>query len=85
MATSLNLTTGTTYEITLQGAQRWVRIARLVSVLPGALVLELDNGRQLRVPQAAIVSARPLAGSGASGRGDLAPRRSPAKAPGRGV
>ncbi|MBO0786611.1 MAG: ATP-binding protein, partial [Actinobacteria bacterium] len=85
VATSLNLTTGTTYEITLQGAQRWVRIARLVSVLPGALVLELDNGRQLRVPQAAIVSARPLAGSGPS-PGGLAPsRRGTAKAPGRGV
>jgi hypothetical protein len=87
VATSLNLTAGTKYEITLQGTQRWVRIARLVSVLPGALVLELDNGRQLRVPQAAIISARPLAGSGPSAHGgDPRPaRKSPAKAPGRAV
>ena len=87
VAPSLNLTTGTKYEITLQGAQRWVRIARLVSVLPDVLVLELDDGRQVKVPQAAIISARPLSGSGPSPHGgDLAPsRRSLPNAPGRAV
>ncbi len=87
VATSLNLTTGTRYEITLQGAKRWVRIARLVSVLPGALILELDDGRQLRVPQAALISARPLTGSGPSSHGGdpASSRRSLPKAPGRAV
>src|SRR5437764_14283038 len=87
VATSLNLKAGARYEITLQGAQRWVRIARLVSVLPEVLVLELDDGRQVRVPRAAIISARPLAGSGPASRGgDLTPsRRSSQNAPGRTV
>jgi hypothetical protein len=87
VATSLKLTTGMKYEITLQGTQRWVRTARLVSVLPGALVLELDNGHQIKVPQAAIISARPLAGSAHSHQGgDAAPsRRSLPNAPGRAV
>ena len=78
MATGLNLTAGTTYEITLQGAQRWVRRARVVSVLPGAMVLELDDGRQVSIPPEAIIAARPLTGSGpspgdgvASSRGSL--------------
>jgi hypothetical protein len=85
VATSLNLKPGTRYEITLQGAQRWVRIARLVSVQPDVLVLELDDGREVRVPQAAIISARPLPGTGPASRGgDLTPsRRSPHNAPGR--
>lgn len=60
MATSLNLRTGAKYEITLQGAQRWVRMARILSVRPDVLVLELDDGRQLTVPPAAIISARPV-------------------------
>jgi hypothetical protein len=60
VSTSLSLRTGATYEITLQGAQRWVCIARIVSVLPGALVLQLDSGRQIAVPEAAVISARPL-------------------------
>jgi hypothetical protein len=78
VATGLDLTAGTTYEITLQGAQRWVRRARVVSVLPGAMVLEFDDGRQVRVPRDAIIAARPLTGSGrlpgdgvASSRGSL--------------
>src|SRR5258708_30646601 len=69
VATSLNLRTGAKYEITLEGAQRWVRIARILSVLPDVLVLELDDGRQLTVPQAAITSARPLTGAGLAPRG----------------
>jgi hypothetical protein len=60
VAANLNLRTGATYEITLQGAQRWVQAARIVSVLPDTLVLELDNGHQLAVPRAAVISARPL-------------------------
>ncbi len=76
VATSLNLSTGAKYEITLQGAQRWVRIARILSVLPDVLVLELDDGRQLTVPQAAIISARPLTGAGLAPRGsELSPVR----------
>ncbi len=76
MATSLNLRIGAKYEITLQGAQRWVRIARILSVLRDVLVLELDDGRQLTVPQAAIISARPLTGAGLPPRGsELAPAR----------
>ena len=77
MATSLNLKAGAEYEITLQGAQRWVRKARVLSVRPERLVLQLDDGRRLTVPPSAIISARPVAGA------DLAPRgteRSPAPA-----
>ena len=87
MATGLNLTAGTTYEITLQGAQRWVRTARLVSVLPGVLVLELDDGRRVKVPPDAIISARPLTGSGASpnGGGPVSSPGSLPNAPGRAV
>ena len=78
MATSLNLTAGITYEITLQGAQRWVRTARVVSVQPGATVLEFDDGRRVRIPPDAIIAARPLTGSGlspASPGGSLASSR----------
>jgi len=53
--TSLNLRAGAEYEITLQGAQRWVRKARILSVLPDRLELQLDDGRQLTVPQRAII------------------------------
>jgi hypothetical protein len=63
VATSLNLRAGAEYEITLQGAQRWVRKARIVSVGPDRLVLQLDDGRQLTVPPRSIISARPLAGA----------------------
>jgi hypothetical protein len=81
VATSLNLRTGAKYEITLQGGQRWVRIARIVSVLPDRLVLQFDDGRQLTVPQAAIISARPLAGDGqARGGSERAPARTEAHA-----
>jgi hypothetical protein len=69
VATSLNLRAGAKYEITLQGAQRWVRIARILSVSPEQLVLQLDDGRQLTVPQRAIISARPLAGTDPARRG----------------
>ena len=62
MATSLNLRAGAEYEITLQGTQRWVRKARILSVRPDRLVLQLDDGQQLSVPPRAILSARPLAG-----------------------
>ena len=72
MATSLNLRTGARYEFTLQGAQRYVRIARILTVLPDVVVLQLDDGRQLTIPQAALISARPLTGPAPSG-GDLAP------------
>ena len=87
MATGLDLTAGTTYEITLQGAQRWVRIARVVSVLPGAMVLEFDDGRQVRIPRDAIIAARPLTGSGPSPGGTVASARGSllANAPGRAV
>ena len=64
VATSLNLRAGAKYEITLQGAQRWVRMARILSVRPDVLVLELDDGRQLTVPPAAIISARPVLSAG---------------------
>src|SRR5438477_1987717 len=69
VATSLHLRAGARYEITLQGARRWVRIARILSVLPDQLVLQLDDGRQLTVPQRAILSARPLAVSDKAPRG----------------
>lgn len=75
MATSLNLRAGAKYEITLQGAQRWVRIARILTVLPDVLVLQLDDGRQLTVPQAAIISARPVSGARAGQAGGA--RRAP--------
>ena len=87
MATGLNLTAGTTYEITLQGAKRWVRTARVVSVLPGETVLEFDDGRQVRIPRDAIIAARPLTGSGPSPGGTVASARGSllANAPGRAV
>jgi hypothetical protein len=87
VATGLNLTAGTTYEITLQGAQRWVRTARVVSVLPGEMVLEFDDGRQVRIPRDAIIAARPLTGSGPSPGGTVASARGSllANAPGRAV
>src|SRR5215471_11807035 len=81
VATSLNLRAGAEYEITLQGAQRWVRKARILSVLPDRLVLRLDDGRQVTVPQRAIISARPLAGADQARRGDeRAPARTEAHA-----
>jgi hypothetical protein len=85
VATGLNLTAGTTYEITLQGAQRWVRTARVVSVLPGAMVLEFDDGRQVRIPRDAIIAARPLTGSGPSPASGVTSARGSllANAPGR--
>lgn len=61
MATSLNLRPGATYEITLQGSQRWVRVGRIMSVLPDVFVLQLDDGRRLTVPRAAVISARQVA------------------------
>jgi hypothetical protein len=79
VATSLNLKAGAQYEITLQGAQRWVRIARILSVLPDVLVLQLDDGRKLTVPPGAIISARPLAGGQASQGGERAPARAEAR------
>jgi hypothetical protein len=82
VATSLNLRAGAKYEITLQGAQRWVRIARILSVSPEQLVLQLDDGRQLTVPQRAIISARPLAGTDPARRGgDRALARTEGHAP----
>ena len=77
MGTSLNLRAGAEYEITLQGAQRWVRMARILSVQPDRLVLQLDDGRQLTVPPAAIISARSLAGADQTLRGS---ERAPARA-----
>ena len=65
MATSLNLRTGARYEVTLMGSQRWVRAARVMSVLPDVVVLQLDDGQQLTVPQTAVISARPLANQAA--------------------
>ena len=82
MATSLNLRAGARYEITLQGARRWVRIARILSVLPDQLVLQLDDGRQLTVPQRAILSARPVPGNDKAPRGnEPGPARADAHAP----
>ena len=60
MATSLNLRTGARYEITLLGSQRWVRAARVLSVLQDVVILQLDDGQRLTVPRTAVVSARPL-------------------------
>lgn len=60
MATSLNLRTGARYEVTLLGSQRWVRAARVLSVLPDVVILQLDDGQRLTVPRTAVVSARPL-------------------------
>jgi hypothetical protein len=60
VATSLNLRTGARYEVTLLGSQRWVRAARVLSVLPDVVTLQLDDGQRLTVPRTAVVSARPL-------------------------
>ena len=76
VATSLNLRAGAEYEITLQGTQRWVRKARILSVRPDRLVLQLDDGRQLTVPPRSIISARPLAGADQTLRGG---ERTPAR------
>ena len=65
MATSLNLRTGARYEVTLMGSQRWVRAARVMSVLPDVVVLQLDDGQQLTVPRTAVISARLLANQAA--------------------
>src|SRR5215470_5796051 len=82
VATSLNLKAGAEYEITLQGAQRWVRKALILSVRPDRLVLQLDDGQQLAVPPRAIISARPLAGADQPFRtGERAPARTDAHAP----
>ena len=81
VATSLNLRAGAEYEITLQGAQRWVRKARILSVRPDRLVLQLDDGSQLTVPPRAIISARPLTGADQAVRtGERAPARTDAHA-----
>src|SRR5579863_919074 len=72
VATSLNLRTGARYEVTLMGAQRWVRAARVMSVLPDVVVLQFDDGQQLTVPQTAVISARPLAQAAGN---DQAPAR----------
>ena len=77
MATSLNLRTGARYEVTLMGSQRWVRAARVMSVLPDVVVLQLDDGQQLTVPQTAVLSARPLAHQAAGI--DQAPARTDAQ------
>jgi hypothetical protein len=90
VATSLNLRAGAEYEITLQGAQRWVQKARILSVRPDRLVLQLDDGHQLTVPPRAIISARPLAGADqplrtgerAPARTDVPPAAAPAVTPG---
>ena len=66
MATSLNLKAGAEYEITLQGAQRWVRKARVLSVRPERLVLQLDDGRRLTVPPSAEKRASPVVAWSAS-------------------
>src|SRR5215472_16510071 len=82
VATSLNLKAGAEYEITLQGAQRWVRKALILSVRPDRLVLQLDDGQQLAVPPRAIISARPLAGADQPFRtGERAPARTDTHAP----
>jgi hypothetical protein len=70
VATGLDLRVGAKYEITLQGARRWVRAARILSVRPASLVVELDTGHQLTIPRAAIVSARPLTGAWVAPRRD---------------
>src|SRR5579863_8053218 len=77
VATSLNLRTGARYEVTLMGAQRWVRAARVMSVLPDVVVLQFDDGQQLTVPQTAVISARPLAHQAAGN--DQAPARTDAQ------
>ncbi len=84
MATSLNLRTGARYEITLQGSQRHTRIARILNVLPDVLVLQLDDGRRLTVPHAAVLSAR-LAADQAPRGSDPAPARTDAHPPPRTV
>ena len=58
MASRAELQVGGDYEFTLQGAQRWVRMARILSRYKHAVVLRLDDGSQLTVPNAAILSAR---------------------------
>jgi hypothetical protein len=60
VASRFDLHVGGYYEFTLQGAQRWVRIVRIRSLYPDAVVIGLDNGAQLTVPYAAILSARPV-------------------------
>jgi len=57
----------------LLGAQRWVRAARVLSVLPDVLVLQLDDGQRLTVPRTAVVSARPL-GQAPPGKNQAAAR-----------
>jgi hypothetical protein len=80
VATSLNLQTGARYEITLQGSQRWVRIAQVLTVLPDVVVLRLDDGRQLTVPHAVVLSARPVTGPAPRGS-DRAPAQAGAQPP----
>jgi hypothetical protein len=84
VATSLNLRTGARYEVTLMGAQRWVRAARILKVLPDVLLLQLDDGQQLTVPRTAVISARPLDGQAPPGN-DQAPARTSAPPPARTV
>src|SRR5689334_8788438 len=73
VATSLNLRTGARYEVTLLGAQRWVRAARVLSVLQDAVVLHLDDGQRLTVTRTAVVSARSL-GQATPGKSQAAAR-----------
>ena len=80
MATSLNLRTGARYEVTLMGNQRWVRAARILRSCRTRLLLQLDDGQQLTVPRAAVISARPLDGQAPPG-GDQAPARANAHPP----
>jgi len=56
-----------------------------VSVLPGAMVLDFGDGRQVRVPRDAIIAARPLTGSGPSPASGVTSARGSllANAPGR--
>jgi hypothetical protein len=84
VATSLNLRTGARYEVTLMGAQRWVRAARILKALPDVLLLQLDDGQQLTVPRTAVISARPLDDQAPSGN-DQAPARTSAPPPARTV
>jgi hypothetical protein len=84
VATSLNLRTGARYEVTLMGAQRWVRAARILKVLPDVLLLQLDDGQQLTVPRTAVTSARPLDDQAPPGN-DQAPARANAPPPARTV
>src|SRR5580704_4141164 len=59
------------------GAQRWVRAARILKVLPDVVLLQLDDGQQLTVPRTAVISARPLDGQAPAGNDQAPPRANP--------